>query len=105
MDRPAGLPSDDWATPPEIVRAFEAEFGPFDLDVCALAETAKAPRYFTRGDNGLSQLWHGRVWMNPPFSNPAPWLQKAIYETSTGHAALVVALLPAATDTGWFHDC
>ena len=64
----------------------------------------KAPRCYTKDVDGLAQRWVGRVWMNPPFSDPTPWVRKAHEETSTGSAALVVALLPAATDTAWFHD-
>ena len=104
MPRPDGWTSDDWATPPEIVCEFEEEFGPFDLDACCRPDTAKAPQYFTKADNALVQPWFGRVWMNPPFSNPAPWLEKAVAETLQRRAELVVALLPAATDTGWFHE-
>ena len=104
MERPEGWTSDDWATPQSIIDEFETEFGQFDLDACARPETAKAPAFFTKADNALARRWYGRVWMNPPFSNPQPWLEKAVHETVGRHADLVVALLPAATDTGWFHD-
>lgn len=104
-EKPQDWTSDDWSTPPEIVHEFEREFGAFDLDVCARPETAKAPRFFTKADNALLQPWFAeRAWMNPPFSDPAPWLRKAIYETEVGRCQLLVALLPAATDTRWFHD-
>lgn len=103
IDKPEDWTSDDWSTPISIVQEFEREFGKFDLDVCARPETAKAPVFFTRSNDGLSQSWFGRAWMNPPFSDPAPWLQKAIEETQSGRCDLVVALLPAATDTLWFH--
>ena len=42
--------------------------------------------------------------MNPPYSKPAPWLEKAYKETVSGRADLVVALLPVRTDTRWFHS-
>jgi hypothetical protein len=54
-------------------------------------------------DDGLSQPWFGNVFLNPPYSKPAPWLAKAIQETTAGTARLVVALLPVRTDTRWFH--
>lgn len=104
MSRPDDWTSDDWSTPPEIVHGFSAEFGPFDLDVCCRPDTAKALRFYTKADDGLARPWFGKVWMNPPFSDPSPWLRKAIEETLSGRADLVVALLPAATDTRWFHD-
>jgi phage N-6-adenine-methyltransferase len=103
-ERPEFWTSDEWSTPLDEVSRLAAEFGPFDVDVCARAETAKAPRFFTKADDGLSQEWRGRVWLNPPYSDPAPWLRKAIRETAAGRADVVVALLPASTDTGWFHD-
>lgn len=103
-EKPAWWSSDYWATPPEIVSCLESEFGAFDLDPCCRPETAKARKFFVEADDGLAQQWHGRVFLNPPYSNPAPWLQKAIEETETGRASLVVALLPVSTDTAWFHD-
>lgn len=103
-EKPADWTTDDWATPREIVQQFETEFGAFDLDVCAKPETAKAPMFYTKVQNGLEREWRGRAWMNPPYSDPGPWVQKAYEETQAGHCDLVVALLPNATDTGWFHE-
>lgn len=104
MIKPDWWTSDHWETPPEVVAALEAEHGPFDLDPCCRAKTAKAPAFFTEEQDGLSQPWRGRVFLNPPYSRPAPWLEKAIAETGAGHAQLVVALLPVRTDTRWFHS-
>lgn len=101
-EAPADWTNDDWATPWPLVRQLEAEFGPFELDPCAIAETAKAPRFYTKAQDGLSLPWTGRVFCNPPYSNKAPWLQKA-YESSQA-GALVVCLVPARTDAAWFHD-
>lgn len=99
---PEGWSSDKWATPPEFVRELEKEFGAFDLDPCCEEHTAKAPTFYT--SMGLEQPWFGRVWLNPPYSNPQPWLGRAQQATSTSEAQLVVALLPGATDTCWFHE-
>lgn len=95
--------SDHWATPPEFVEELEQEFGQFDLDPCCRPETAKAPRYYTEEQDGLAKPWIGKVFLNPPYSNPSPWMQKTILEISTNRASLVVALIPASTDTRWFH--
>jgi hypothetical protein len=68
--------SDEWYTPPEIFEAMALEF---DIDVCAPAGGIgwiPAKKYFTIDDNALEQEWHGRVWMNPPFSNPGPFVHK-----------------------------
>lgn len=102
-ERPAWWTSDDWATPPEFVDTLEAEFGAFTLDPCAREESAKAPLYYTKEDNGLLQAWEGHVFVNPPYSAPGPWVRKAIDEAARGTTS-VLLLLPAATDVGWFHD-
>jgi phage N-6-adenine-methyltransferase len=104
VSKPPWWTSDHWATPESLVRDLEAEFGRFDLDPCCRIETAKAPLCFTEEDDGLAQEWFGRVFMNPPFSKPAPWLTKAAKEVADRRARLVVALLPVRTDTRWFHD-
>lgn len=104
-ERPEWWTSDHWSTPWTIIRRCEAEFGAFDLDPCCEVETAKAPRFFTPVEDGLRQHWFGRVWLNPPYSDPQPWLEKAIVETRANRASLVIALLPVATDTVWFHRC
>lgn len=98
--------SDEWATPPELVRWVAAglQIPQFDLDACCRAESAKAPSFFTRQEDGLTQSWHGNVWVNPPYSSPKPWIEKAIQEVQSGRAVLVALLLPSRTDTGWFHD-
>lgn len=102
-DRPAYWTSDEWSTPARLVREIAALYGPFDLDPCCRPETAKAPRFFTRDVDGLAHEWHGRVFLNPPYSKPAPWLEKSIEETQAGRAEIVVALLPVSTSTSWFH--
>ena len=73
--------NDDWATPMVLVRELESEFGPFDLDPCTHAEAAKAPKFYTKEDDGLTKPWVGRVFCNPPYSRKVEFLQKA-YESS-----------------------
>lgn len=95
--------SDEWPTPQDFFDKCNAEFGPLDLDVCATAENAKCPRYFTKADDGLAQVWSGRVWMNPPYGREiGAWMAKAWRSSQAG--ALVVCLVPARTDTAWWHD-
>lgn len=102
---PSWWTSDEWETPPEFVAALEAEFGRFDLDPCARAETAKAEFYYTQEDDGLVQPWYGQVFVNPPYSKPGPWVEKAIGASlNPKRHTMIYLLLPAATDVGWFHD-
>lgn len=102
--RPAWWTSDEWETPPKFVAALAAEFGAFDLDPCARPETAKAKNFYTQADDGLVQPWFGHVFVNPPYSKPAPWIEKAIAETQRDATITVRLLLAAATEVGWFHD-
>lgn len=104
LQKPSWWTSDHWSTPWEIVHELEKEFGTFDLDPCCRDETAKAVRYYTPKHNGLSIPWSGRVFMNPPYSRPAPWLEKAHQAVTKEAADVVVALLPVRTDTRWFHQ-
>ncbi len=102
--KPDWWTSDHWATPPDTMAQITSTFGVFDLDPCCRPETAKAPAFYTKESDGLAQQWRGRVFLNPPYSNPAPWLRKAVEETAASRASLVVALLPVRTDTKWFHS-
>jgi phage N-6-adenine-methyltransferase len=98
-----GWTTDDWATPWPLVHQLEREFGLFELDPCATSRTAKAPRFYTREDDGLSLPWApARTFLNPPYSSVATWIRKAIDEAAAG--ALVVCLIPSRTDQDWFHD-
>lgn len=94
--------TDLWATPQEFFDNLNQEFG-FDLDVCALPENAKCDRYYSPEVDGLKQEWRGMCWMNPPYGREiGKWMGKA-YESSL-LGATVVCLVPARTDTKWWHD-
>ena len=94
--------ADDWETPQELFAKLNAEFS-FTLDVAALPHNAKCEAYFTPGCDGLKQPWRGICWMNPPYGpGLSKWVAKA--RQSAGEGATVVCLLPARTDTAWFHD-
>lgn len=95
--------TDEWPTPQSFFDAQHARWN-FTLDVCATPENAKCPRYYTRADDGLKQSWTGeRCWMNPPYGRViGDWMRKAYEESQRG--ALVVCLVPARTDTAWWHD-
>jgi phage N-6-adenine-methyltransferase len=95
--------TDQWATPKDFFDKCDKEYGPFTLDVCADKDNAKCQRFFSKEQNGLSQNWTGKCWMNPPYGREiGRWMQKA-YESSV-NGAIVVCLVPARTDTRWWHE-
>jgi len=94
--------TDLWATPQDFFDRMHERFG-FTLDVCATPDNAKCPRFFTQAEDGLAQDWTGTCWMNPPYGREiGRWMRKA-YESSL-NGATVVCLVPARTDTCWWHD-
>lgn len=69
---------DNRAVTPGDWEWIDGEYGPFTLDVASSALNTKTPRHYTREDDGLVQSWAGeRVWCNPPYSDIAPWVEKA----------------------------
>jgi site-specific DNA-methyltransferase (adenine-specific) len=90
----------DYGTPRAFFERLHAVFG-FTVDVCAHADNHKVPRYWAEQDDALSFCWADeRGWMNPPYGRQlAKWMKHAAEQTSS----LVVALVPARTDTQWFH--
>jgi site-specific DNA-methyltransferase (adenine-specific) len=93
----------EWATPQDFYDRCHAEFR-FTLDPCSTRANAKCEKHYTLEDDGLSKSWgNERVWMNPPYGREiGHWMRKAWESAQAG--ALVVCLVPARTDTGWWHD-
>ena len=99
------------ATPQDFFDKLNAEFS-FKLDVCATPDNAKCSNFFTKENDGLSQNWcdlghpHPEdpvVWMNPPYGREIiRWMKKAHESAQDG--ATVVCLVPARTDTKWWHE-
>jgi len=90
----------EWGTPQFLFDLLNAEFN-FTLDPCATKENATCRRFFTKREDGLAQNWtKERVFCNPPYGRViGKWVEKL----ATGGAAIAVGLLPARTDTRWFH--
>lgn len=93
----------EWATPAEFFYKLNDEFH-FTLDVCATDENHKCKKYFTKKENGLNQDWKNEiVFCNPPYGREIyKWIEKAYQENKKG--TKIVLLLPARTDTKWFHN-
>ena len=90
----------EWNTPKWLFEKLNKEFH-FDLDPCCTHENALCKNHFTKEEDGLRQNWGGQtVYCNPPYGREiADWVKKAAESN-----ALVVMLLPARTDTKWFHE-
>lgn len=95
--------SNEWATPQNLFDELNDDFN-FTLDPCATDENAKCSKYFTLEDDGLSKDWSNDVvFMNPPYGREIKkWIKKAYEESLNG--ATVVCLIPARTDTTYWHD-
>ena len=99
-----------WQTPGELLSKLYRVFGQFDLDPCSPTASrrlapVKARVHFTAEDDGLSLAWHGCVFVNPPYGRELKrWVAKAHRSVVEGDAKAVVALVPARTDTGWWHQ-
>ena len=93
----------EWSTPSWLFETLDEEFS-FTLDPCATNENAKCLHHFTVKEDGLKQDWgENTVFMNPPYGRTiSHWMRKA-YE-SAGNGATVVCLVPARTDTNWWHQ-
>ncbi len=97
----------EWYSPAWLLDLVESVIGPFDTDPCSPGKDKSAVRanlHFTALDDGLAHDWPGAVWMNPPYGRTVGrWLKKARREVDVGNARCVVALVPARTDTAWWH--
>lgn len=96
--------TDLWSTPQNFFDKLNREFR-FTLDVCALLENSKCEKFYSPDIDGLKQEWGGRVWCNPPYGRGiAEWVKKGFESVQDGTASVCVMLLPARTDTRWFHE-
>lgn len=96
--------TDNWATPQDFFDKLNEEFH-FTLDPCADEENHKCDLFYTREQDGLSYDWGGHsVFCNPPYGKEiADWVRYS-YEQSRKPNTTVVMLIPARTDTRYFHD-
>ena len=92
-----------WETPQGFFDSLNVIYH-FNTDVCAVKANAKCKHYYSPDADGLQQSWNGVCWMNPPYGRniTSLWVEKAYMESRKG--CVVVALLPARTDTTWFHE-
>jgi ParB family chromosome partitioning protein len=103
----AGDASDGWYTPPKYIALAREMLGEIDLDPasCSAAQAVvRAIQFYTEHEDGLKQPWSGRMWLNPPYSAPTPWVRRAIAEYREGHIQAALILTNSYTETGWWQD-
>lgn len=97
----------EWYTPAEWIEPARKVLGGIDLDPASSAEAnkvIKAKRFYTADDDGLSVKWEGRVWMNPPYAQPAieHFSEKLASDFERKGITAAIALVNNATETAWF---
>lgn len=96
--------TNEWSTPQNFYNELNKEFD-FTLDPCATAENTKCKKYYTIDNNGLQQNWQGEiVFCNPPYGRVIKDWVKKCYEESLKENTTIIMLIPARTDTTYFHD-
>lgn len=96
--------TDNWSTPQQVFDELNEEFH-FNLDPCADSQNHKCDKFYTKEDNGLLQDWGGaRFFCNPPYGKEMyKWVEKC-HQEGCKENTLVCLLIPARTDTKYFHD-
>lgn len=100
-----------WTTPSALLaKLYGIVGGPFTLDPCSPTSNkrhapVRAMVHLTEADDGLASDWFGTVYCNPPYGrNIGRWVSKCRESVETGQADYVIALVPARSDTRWWHS-
>ena len=97
----------DWNTPKDLFEKINEEFH-FEWDLASSLDNALCSNFYTKEEDGLKQNWTGACWLNPPYgdrsSKMVDWIKKAYLDTQNNSDLTVVILIPARTNTKWFHE-
>jgi phage N-6-adenine-methyltransferase len=104
-----GTGQNEWYTPEQYIACARAVLGQIDLDPASsdfANRTVRATKFFTLEDNGLAQAWGGRVWLNPPYAQPAiaDFVKRLVKQVLLGNVSEAIMLTHNYTDTAWFHE-
>lgn len=93
----------DWETPEELFLGLHKRYN-FEIDLAANERNAKLGTFFSVENDAFRHHWNLTSWLNPPYGRQiVNWIQRA-YDQSRVHASTIVVLMPARTDTMYFHD-
>ncbi len=96
----------DWETPQDLFDTLNSEFK-FDTDLAATDKNKKCMAYYSISEDALKRQWKGVCWLNPPYGSKdyklKDWVKKS-WQESKKDGCIVVLLIPARTNTGWWHD-
>lgn len=97
--------TDQWSTPQDLFDELDKEFH-FTLDPCADETNHKCEKYYTKEQDGLEQTWvNETVFCNPPYGKEiGKWVEKCYLSAKAYTHTICVMLIPARTDTKWFHN-
>ena len=100
----ASTGKDEWRTPKYVFDYWNRRYD-FTLDAAASKENAPCEKYYNITYDSLNNVWEEKqvAWLNPPFGDVGPWVERCIYEMDA-HGSTIVALLPNSTEARWFHD-
>lgn len=107
-----GESSGDIWTPQVFIDAVEHNWGPLTVDLAATTASAKAEVYIPPSVDSLTQDWdydyyrkyRGFMWLNPPYSNIAPWAAKCAATYRHNEQVEIFLLVPASIGANWFWD-
>ena len=94
----------DWETPQKLFNELNEKYN-FTIDVATNGKNSKLENFYTEKDNALNKKWKGRVFCNPPYGREIKkWVKKAYEESKKNYNEIIVLLIPARTDTSYWHD-
>lgn len=97
----------NWYTPPSYIEMARQVLGSIDLDPASNSLPQgwiNATRWYSQEENGLTQRWAGRVWLNPPFNDTALWVRRLGHEYVHGDVTAAVLLVNSAHGYKWYEQ-